>query len=219
MLAGRSRHRRLAILVRAAPLGWRQTVARGYARTRFTRVSPRSSSRSLNPRSNVRENIARLMICVTREGEGAQTASLPACLPACLPARPPARPLLPARPLARRRRLRHGTSREETRRATAIASLGFLSPRVVRISPSRSGEPSYETIDPIPRRRARDVLPARARSRISRAALPSGFARESLLHSRTRAASGCTRDAPSARGIAFGDLTLAMPRVMIPERV
>lgn len=92
MFAGHSRHRtrHSGSSGVSESLGWRQTAARrryGWTRLRtFLGILARSLVSSLNPHSNVRENIARLMILCDTEGEGAQTASQPACQPACLPA-------------------------------------------------------------------------------------------------------------------------------------
>lgn len=80
-LDGDKRPRAIDTVGRAFTYVSREILARGV------------SSRSLNPHSNVRENIARLMIRVTHVGRGcAQTVSQsqPGCLPACLPANPPA---------------------------------------------------------------------------------------------------------------------------------
>lgn len=112
MFAGRSRRRRRSPWSRPfwfkpggfdgdkRPPRGRYGWTRG-SRTVFQRSSLARgvSSRSLNPHSNVRENIARLMICVTHVGRGcadrqpasqsgSQAAEL-ACLPACLLANPP----------------------------------------------------------------------------------------------------------------------------------
>lgn len=129
------------------PGGWTETngraavdtVGRAFTFPEREILARGVSSRSLNPHSNVRENIARLMICVTHVGRGCRpSASQPGCLPClCLAFALP----------ANRRRLRPRGNRG------GVASLCHfsLSPsgHCIRISPSR-GEPSYETIDPIP---------------------------------------------------------------------
>jgi len=105
--------------------------------------------------------------------------------------RQPAR--LPARLLARRWRLRGNATS-----GTAIASPVFFR-RALSVFLRR--ESSQQRASRLTKLSTRFCVAARAASsRLGRDALASVSRAEDLLHSRTRAASGCTRDVPSARG-------------------
>lgn len=176
MLAGRSRHRIYSPFWFETRLEWRCsdgdkrprarpqirldafTYVCTYIYVRFPEILVRESRlSSLNPHSYVRENIARLMISVTREGEGARRP--PACLPGCQAARLPGSRLPTA--------AASGCSTERERRVAAaklrqiaspLFSHGTLSVFLCRATKKNPDE-AYETIDPISRIPRRKVPP------------------------------------------------------------